>query len=557
MKIDVRNMFLAAAFSSAVLAISADAQLITPLRGFTGLTDGGRPVAGLASSSNVLYGTALLGGRSAQGTVFRIGIDGTGFRTLRDLRAANTNLSGVFTNSDGINPSGALVILGSTLYGTASQGGTNGSGTVFKLKNDGTSFGAIYNFTASNTNELGVFTNSDGMNPLAALALSGRVLYGTAFSGGTNGTGTLFKLNNDGTGFAALRSFTAGQTNSAGVLTNLDGINPTGALVVSGNTLYGTASAGGTGGVGTVFKVLKDGTGFSTLRSFTVGTTNASGLPINIDGMNPQGSLTLAGNVLYGTASGGGRFGSGTIFKMNIDGSGFVILRHFLTARTNSSGLLVNNDGMNPGGSLILSDNTLFGTTTAGGVAGVGNVFRFNTDATGFRVLHAFTPAAVNSSGILANSEGANPAGALILVDNVLFGTAAAAGRGGAGTVFRLTTTASTSASSGASHLTDSITTSGNTVDSSGNTVNSTDGSSTFIYTAPVSIAPSLTVSRVAGNLVLSWPANSTPFTLESTPNLTSPVVWTTVSPAPIVINGRNTVTNRLSSTQQFYRLRQ
>src|SRR5208283_3740150 len=93
-------------------------------------------------------------------------------------------------------------------------------------------------------------TNSDGAGPRAGLVLSGNILYGTAFSGGTNGFGTLFAVNNDGTGFTTLHSFTATSGSSS---TNSDGINPNAAPILSGNTVYGTATAGGLGGVGAVF----------------------------------------------------------------------------------------------------------------------------------------------------------------------------------------------------------------------------------------------------------------------------------------------------------------
>jgi hypothetical protein len=33
--------------------------------------------------------------------------------------------------------------------------------------------------------------------------------------------------------------------------------------------------------------------------------------------------------------------------------------------------------------------------------------------------------------------------------------------------------------------------------------------------------------------------------------------VWTTNSPAPVVVNGQNTVTNPISGAQQFFRLSQ
>ncbi len=69
-------------------------------------------------------------------------------------------------------------------------------------------------------------------------------------------------------------------------------------------------------------------------------------------------------------------------------------------------------------------------------------------------------------------------------------------------------------------------------------------------------LPPKLNITAAATGLVLSWPANGTSFVLQSTTNLSSPV-WTVNLPAPIVINGQNTVSNPVSGTQQFFRLSQ
>jgi uncharacterized repeat protein (TIGR03803 family) len=74
-----------------------------------------------------------------------------------------------------------------------------------------------------------------------------------------------------------------------------------------------------------------------------------------------------------------------------------------------------------------------------------------------------------------------------------------------------------------------------------------------------LSFPPQLTIIPSETNLILTWPTNYagfdyTGYTLESTTNLVSPV-WATNSPAPVVVNGQNVVTNTISGTQQFYRL--
>jgi len=125
-------------------------------------------------------------------------------------------------------------------------------------------------------------------------------------------------------------------------------------------------------------------------------------------------------------------------------------------------------------------------------------VFAVNTDGTGFTTLHRFT----------GGSDGSSPLAGLILSGDIFYGTTSSGGSSGYGTVFSLSL-------------------------------------------GSVS-APQLTLIRSAAGVILTWPANATGFTLQSTTNLLSLAVWITVSPGPVVINGQHTVTNPISGTQQF-----
>src|SRR5437764_998013 len=73
--------------------------------------------------------------------------------------------------------------------------------------------------------------------------------------------------------FTVLHTFTSASGPNA---TNNDGANPTASLVLSGSTLYGTATYGGSSGWGTVFAVNSDGTGFTTPYNFTGGNDGAN-----------------------------------------------------------------------------------------------------------------------------------------------------------------------------------------------------------------------------------------------------------------------------------------
>src|SRR5437867_2724489 len=140
---------------------------------------------------------------------------------------------------------------------------TAGLGLMLAGRGTAQTFTTLHSFTAASGNN---FTNSDGTHPYAGLVLSGNTLYGTAVDGGSSGVGTVFAVNTDGTGFTNLHSFTAINN-----FTNSDGAYPTCGLILSGNTLYGTTGIGGSLDNGAVFAVNTDGTGFTNLHSFTNG----------------------------------------------------------------------------------------------------------------------------------------------------------------------------------------------------------------------------------------------------------------------------------------------
>jgi uncharacterized repeat protein (TIGR03803 family) len=467
MKTCIKNLFLLPALIVGLDLIQTDpttAQIFTNQHSFTAF-DGAYPEAGLILSGTTLYSTTYSGGGSSgDGTVFKINANGTGFRNLHSFTA----------NSDGANSQAGLILSGTTLYGTARNGGSSGNGTVFAVNTDGTGFTNLHNFTA-----LFNSTNSEGVHPYAGLVLSGNTLYGTCYQGGNSHRGTVFAVNTDGTGFTNLHSLISGE-----------GEDPAAGLILAGNTLYGTAVGFGTLGLGTVFALNTNGSSFTNLHVFT----NTSGpLSTNTDGATPFAGLILSGNTLYGTTSEGGGSGYGTVFAVNTDGTGFTNLHWF----TNGS------DGANPNAGLTLSGNTLYGTAYAGGSLGNGTVFAVNTDGTGFTTLHSFD----------FSSEGGYPLAGLILSGNTLYGTAQG-GTSGVGMVFSLSL-----------------------------------------------LPPLLTIIPYGVHVIVSWPTNTpTPpagFTLKSTTNLVSPSVWSIVSPGPVIVNGQNAVTNLISGAQQFYRLSQ
>jgi hypothetical protein len=73
-------------------------------------------------------------------------------------------------------------------------------------------------------------------------------------------------------------------------------------------------------------------------------------------------------------------------------------------------------------------------------------------------------------------------------------------------------------------------------------------------FLAEVASRPQLAIVRSGGNVILTWPTNSSGFVLQSNANL-STATWGTVLPVPLVVNGQNTVTNSISGARRSYRL--
>jgi uncharacterized repeat protein (TIGR03803 family) len=359
-----------------LLPLAALAQTFTVLHSFTATgNDGSFSEAGLTLSGSTLYGTTESGGSAGYGTVFKVNSDGSDYTVLYN-----------FTNSpDGAGPYAGLTLSGSTLYGTTAEGGSSGSGTVFKINTDGSGYTVLKNFSGTGYNfTISEYTNTDGANP-AGLTLSGNTLYGTAFAGGTSAQGTVFKINTDGSSFIVLYNFSP-DTYDGTSFVNSDGASPYAGVTLLSSTLYGTTVRGGSSSYGTVFQVNTDGLGFTVLTNFT-----------GDDGANSYAGLTLSGSTLYGTTERGGGSDNGTVFEINTNGSDYIVLKNFSATSYNSiTSTYTNSDGAYPAADLILSGSTLYGTTYQGGTSGSGTVFKVNTDGSGFTVLKTFS--ALNST---------------------------------------------------------------------------------------------------------------------------------------------------------------
>lgn len=373
-----------------------------------------------------------------------------------------------FSANEGSVPAGPLLQgADGRFYGGTTLGGSNGQGTIYAVSSTGT------------LTVLHAFAGSDGAHPAGALtAGTDGTLYGVTEYGGDNDAGTVFSITPGGV-FKLLHSFAAWTDNA-----NADGMAPRGGLTLgSDGNFYGATSRGGSNDGGTLFRITPagalttlytfgalssaradgavpstplipgaDGRFYSTTSSggsyssggLAPGTLYALGLDGNfsalhsftsaMDGASPSGLVAASDGNFYGATSAGGPNGSGTLFKATAAGD-VTTIYSFATGAINSSGLMTNSDGLYPvSGVIAANDGTLYGGTVFGGSNGTGNLFSLAPDNT-LTILYQFSSA---SSGI--NSDGAAITTAPIRgSDGNLYGATALGGSNGMGVIYKVT----------------------------------------------------------------------------------------------------------------------
>jgi uncharacterized repeat protein (TIGR03803 family) len=322
-----------------VFSLARDGTL-SVLHAFQPDGDGIDPVALVRDGAGNLYGVTVQGGDgtdcpvviSGCGTLFKIAPNGT-----------ETILHAFQGGTDGTFPYGLNIDGAGNLYGVTGLGGfkkhNRGFGTVFEMTAGG-AYSVLYAFQGG----------TDGLTPSGNLARDGAGnLYGATTDAGAPTHGTVFKLTPGGVK-TTLHAFGG----------NPDGSGPQAGVVIDGaGKLYGTTTGGGASGHGAVFKVDAEGTE-SVLYSFAGGA----------DGGSPEAGVILdgAGN-LYGDTylggTGGCPNGCGVIFAIAPGGTETTLVS------------LGKRDGGYPGSNLFLNANgLLFGTTSGMGPDGLGTVFR-------------------------------------------------------------------------------------------------------------------------------------------------------------------------------------
>ena len=377
-------------------ALTCSAQLTT-LHSFSG-SDGANPAVGLVLASNGnFYGTTYYGGSLGAGTAFKITPSGT-LTTLYNFCQQDPE-----SCTDGQNPLQMIQGRDGNFYGA-----TPNAGRYY-----GANLGNIYKLTPSGQEtSLFIFCSPlicyDGWMPTSIMQANDGNFYGVDYNGGPDQVGGFWQLVANSWAFNLLYA-------DDGTI----GVYPTVTLVQGRDgQLYGVSPHGGSGlpdcasYCGTVFKITLSGN--PTLLYSFCSQTNCT------DGEIPTAALVQGsdGN-FYGTTSGGGAYGNGTIFKITPSGT-MTILHSFAGGEGNGvvAPLIQGSDG------------NFYGTAYGSGAHGYGDIFQI-TPSEAFTVLHSFN-----------NSDGANPQGGLVEDgQGTFYGTTYAGGAHGDGTVFKFQVT--------------------------------------------------------------------------------------------------------------------
>lgn len=337
---------------------------------------GETPRSSLYFDGTFLYGTTDLGGMYYSGTLFKVKPDGTDFSVLHE-----------FNSAQGITPRCAPIMNGIYLYGTAIAGGTFGGGVIYRIGTDGSGFTVIHHFSGG----------IGGSKPIGNLISESGYFYGTTYDDGPYNLGIIYRIKTDGTGFQILQNFSGISTGSS----------PLSGLKFDSGFLYGTTSAGGISDHGVIFKIDTAGNDFLKLHDFS-GT----------DGQQSMAGLVFDGIYLYGNCRYGGTSNWGTLFRIKPDGTDFNILFSF-----NES------TGCHPQGDLLLDGAVLYGTAVDEGDSLGGTVFKINIDGGGFEKLKDFS---------WMSDLGTDPMAGVITDGNFLYGTCSVGGANFVGTVYKI-----------------------------------------------------------------------------------------------------------------------
>jgi uncharacterized repeat protein (TIGR03803 family) len=326
-----------------------------------------------------LYGMTFQGGGSMEGVLFE-------FDPVTSAYEVKVDFGGI----KGSFPNGSLIIGNDgKIYGMTSAGGANNKGVIFDYDASAEIFRVRHDFDGPE--------GEAPMGDLIQMPDGTSMMYGVTYQGGASDHGVLFSFHPQTGVFEKKKDF-----GGAG------GADPIGSLMLASTTkLYGMASNGGTGGMGTIYEYDVANNSLTTKFDFS-GTTS---------GRSPTGHLIRASNdLLYGLTLGGGTTDQGVLFEFNPSNSNF-------TKKIDFGGV----KGIAPYGSLVQATNGKVYGTIEQGLQGYGGIFEYTISSNTLLPIVAFDagPTGISSRGTLIQAA-----------DLKLYGMTSGGGLGGDGVLF-------------------------------------------------------------------------------------------------------------------------
>jgi uncharacterized repeat protein (TIGR03803 family) len=361
----------------------------------------------VVDSSENLYGTSVLGGAFASGTVFQLAPTASGW--------AHNILYSFRGGADGAEPYKGVTLGGDgVLYGTAGVGGLfvgpcvdTGCGVVFKLTNMGGAWTqeVIHSFTGG----------ADGYGPGSGVTVDKQGnIYGTTPTGGAHGLGVVYQLIPHASGGwteRILHTFTGDPDGSGGSAGRL--------LLNDDGHIFGVCTTGGAYGAGTVYELIPTAAGEWSLHvQYAFRGEPDAGFPYGTIVADGRGNL-------YGTTYYAGANDLGTIYRLSRGAGGW--------SQTGLYSFKGGADGSGPISTLVAAaDGNLYGTTSEGGAAcSCGTIFKVNLSGSGpvYQVMYRFQ--GPPDGAFIYNGMAANAA------RTILFGASVHGGTFNEGAVFK------------------------------------------------------------------------------------------------------------------------
>lgn len=384
--------------------------------------------------NNKLYGCLLTGGTSLAGVLFELNPVGNVFTKLADFDYT----------TKGRGPQGKLILNGAKFLGMCSEGGVNGTGTVFE-------WDPVNPSVIVKKADFGPADFDNPVNPGSTLAFYNTSFYGVTYNNGFVNQGTLFEYNYSSGMIAKKLTFNAAENGripyGKPVLLNgkiygtcyqgpqeifgtpygciwqfdpstseytrkflfsnlnnaANGRAPISAPIAYNGKLYGTTVNGGISDVGTLYE-------------FDPATNQYSKKDLQpVAGSYPIGEPTLYNGKLYGMTSANGLGNNGIIYSYDLATQTFAKLYD-----------IQNSGSLTPNGGFTLYNNKLYGTTSGGGANNTGAII-------------AYDPASNTATSVAAFSGtlGVNASNAPTLYNNKFYLTALSGGANGRGTIMQ------------------------------------------------------------------------------------------------------------------------